>query len=55
MTEKQRQKWNWMRAALTDISGADTPDKLRKSSRSEYGLSYDEALEMAYENIQAVA
>ncbi|MCL4715519.1 MAG: hypothetical protein KJZ75_11460 [Hyphomonadaceae bacterium] len=33
----------------------DTPDRIRRISEKEYGLSYEEALEMAYENIQALA
>lgn len=28
------------------------PEKLRRVAEREYGLSYEEALEMAYENIQ---
>jgi hypothetical protein len=37
--------------ALRRIAAYDSPSKLRKSAESEYGLSYTEALEMAYENI----
>jgi hypothetical protein len=32
-----------------------TPDQLRRSAERQYGLSYEEALEYAYENIQADA
>lgn len=32
-----------------------TPDELRRSARRDYGLEFDEALEMTYENIQADA
>lgn len=35
--------------------GYQTPDQLRKNSKKEYGLGYEEALEMAYENLQAEA
>jgi hypothetical protein len=31
------------------------PDKLRRRAEKDYGVSYEEALEMAYENIQAEA
>ncbi|MHB8209125.1 hypothetical protein [Mucilaginibacter sp.] len=42
-----------MRETLKKISRQyDTPERLRKSCEKEYGLSYEEALEMAYENIQ---
>lgn len=29
-----------------------TPDQLRRAAEREYGVSYVEALEMAYENLQ---
>lgn len=32
-----------------------TPDQLRKEAGSAYGISYEEALEMSYENIQEEA
>lgn len=32
-----------------------TPAQLRKNSEKEYGLDYEEALEMAYENLQGEA
>lgn len=32
-----------------------TTDQLRRNSEREYGLAFEEALEMAYENIQAEA
>jgi len=35
--------------------GYQTPDQIRRASEKDYGLSYEEALEMAYENIQATA
>lgn len=41
-----------MRKALIDISQSDSVERLRKNSRSDWGLNYEEALEMAYENIQ---
>jgi hypothetical protein len=36
-------------------TGYQTPDQLRRNSEKEYGLSYHESLEMAYENLQAEA
>lgn len=35
--------------------GYQTPDQLRKNSEKQYGLGYEESLEMAYENLQAEA
>lgn len=32
-----------------------TADELRRKASQEYGLPFEEALEMAYENMQAVA
>ena len=32
-----------------------TPEELRRSADKDYGVSYEEALEMAYENIQLLA
>ena len=56
MTKKQKQQFNEMLRALRTISTAYyTPDQLRRNSEKEYGLEYEEALEMAYENIQILA
>lgn len=32
-----------------------TPDRLRRNAARGYGLDYEEALEMSYENIQSEA
>lgn len=43
-------------AALQKIAKAyQTPEQLRRNSEREYGLVYEEALEMAYDNIQTEA
>jgi hypothetical protein len=56
ITEKQAQQFNKMLDACRQISkGYQTPDQLRKSSKNDYGLGYEETLEMSYENIQATA
>ena len=55
MTDKQIQDYNRMRDTLVEISKYQTPDKLRKDSQKDWGLEYEEALEMAYENIQETA
>lgn len=42
--------------ALQKIAKAyQTPSQLKKDSEKQYGLDYEEALEMAYENMQAEA
>ena len=38
-------------STLRKIAAADTPKYLRRFSGEAYGLSYEEALEMAYENL----
>ncbi len=32
-----------------------TPEQLRRSAERDYGLPYEEVLEMAYDNMQATA
>jgi|KBSSwiStaDraftv2_1062776.scaffolds.fasta_scaffold69562_6 hypothetical protein len=32
-----------------------TPDQIRRSAQKQWGCSYEEALEMVYENLQAEA
>lgn len=45
-----------MYSTLKRISkGYQTPDQLRRNCEKEYGLGYQESLEMAYENLQAEA
>lgn len=41
--------------ALRVITKYQTPDQLRRRSEKMYGLSYEEALEYAYENVQQTA
>ena len=42
-------------ALKTIATGYQTPAQLRKNSKGQYGLGYEETLEMAYENIQQLA
>lgn len=44
-----------MRDALIEITKYQTPDKLRKDSEKDWGVDFEEAIEMAYENIQGTA
>lgn len=48
--------YNRMFDALKTIAkGYQTPDQIRRNSKDQYGLGYEETLEMAYENIQQLA
>jgi aspartokinase len=42
-------------ALKTIATGYQTPDQLKRNCEKMYGLSYEETLEMAYENIQQLA
>lgn len=42
-------------AALKTIAAYQTPGQLRRGSQRDWGCGYEEALEMAYENIQQTA
>ena len=37
--------------ALKRIASDQSPDRLRRGAQKEYGLSGEEAIEMAYENV----
>lgn len=53
MTTLQIHQFNTMRAALIKISkGYQTASQIRRDSEKDYGLDFEEAIEMAYENIQ---
>lgn len=55
ITTRQQEQFNQMLATLKVIGKQyDTPAKLRRSAKA-MGLGYDEALEMAYENIKDAA
>lgn len=50
--EKLIKELNELDIALAMLDSYQTPNQLRRSSNKEYGLEYEETLEMAYENIQ---
>lgn len=53
MTQKQIEQFNRMRDTLIKISkGYQTTNQLLKNCKRDYGLDYEEALEMTYDNIQ---
>jgi hypothetical protein len=53
ITQRQKTQFNRMLSVLKQIAtGYMTPAQLRKSSRGDYGLDFDEAIEMSYDNIQ---
>lgn len=56
MTKKQTEQFNKMLSSLQLIAkGFQTPQQLLKSAKKDLGLDYEEALEMAYENIKEIA
>lgn len=56
MTPKQIRQFNQMRHTLLRISKQYmTTKQLRKESEQDFGLGFEEAIEMAYENIQGEA
>lgn len=44
-----------MWATLKEISKYQSPQKLKRRAKKQYGLSGDEAIEMAYENVIELA
>jgi len=56
ITKKQREQFNKMRKSLIKISKVyQTTSQLKRNSVKDFGLNWDEAIEMAYENIQGEA
>jgi hypothetical protein len=48
---KLREQHAQMRSALQRIKAYSPPEKLRKQAEKKYGLSEEEAVEMAYDNV----
>lgn len=56
ISEKQAQQFNNILGALARIAkDYETPRQIKKDSKYDWGLAYEEALEMSYENIQEEA
>lgn len=56
ITEKQAQQFNAMRRELIKISkGYMTTNQMRKNSEKQFGLDFEECIEMTYDNIQSGA
>lgn len=55
MNTKEKNNYNKMLEALQLISKSDKINLLQKNSEKNYWLSYEEALEMSYENLQEIA
>lgn len=55
MTKNQIENYNKMRNALIEIKNYQSPEELRNNSEKDWGLEFEEAIEMAYENIQITA
>ena len=50
-TPNEQRYWD----ALKRIASYQSPEKLRRDAERQYGLTADEAIEMAYENVIADA
>lgn len=55
MTKKERSDYNQMKNALSRIRRYQSINQLRHNSLKTWGLHYEEALEMAYENVLSEA
>lgn len=55
ITLKQAEQFNRMLDTLKRIKSYQSTSQLRRDSEKEWVLDYEEALEMAYENIQGEA
>jgi hypothetical protein len=56
ITERQARQFNHMLMRLRRIAkDYQTPDQMRRGHDKRWGLSYEESLEMAYENLQGEA
>lgn len=51
MTAKERKDYNQMKRALARIKMYQSIKALRRDSTKDWGLDYEDALEMAYENV----
>ncbi len=51
MTAKERKDYNQMKRALARIKMYQSTNALRRDSVKDWGLDYEDALEMAYENV----
>lgn len=55
MADSDQAKLRRLYDALHTITQYDSPEKLRKRAEKDYGLTGDEAIEMAYENVLETA
>lgn len=56
ITQKQAHQFNFMRHVLKRISkDYMTPAQIRKDTKGDFGLDFEEMIEMSYENIQTEA
>ncbi len=51
MTAKERKDYNQMKRALARIKMYQSTNALRRDSVKDWWLDYEDALEMAYENV----
>lgn len=55
ITLKQAYQFNMMLHQLKRIKAYDSPEKIRRYSEKKLGLDFEEAIEMAYENMHGEA
>lgn len=55
MSGKKTDNERFYLQALKEIASYDSAEWLRRNCEKKYGLSYEEALEMAYDNIRQEA
>jgi hypothetical protein len=56
ITEQKAQQFNTMLYTLRKIAKVYmSPDKIRKNCEKDYGLEFEECIEMVYDNIQGDA
>lgn len=55
MTPKEEKDYERMYLMLLRIKQYQSPSKMRRDSQKDWGVGFEECLEMAYENIQQEA
>lgn len=56
MTDKEKKQFNYMFSILYKIAKHyDTVNWIKKQSKDNWWLTYEEALEMSYENVKSEA
>jgi len=54
-TQPKTSAFDAVRQYIVEMASYQTPEQLRRHAESDYGCGYEEALEMAYENLLQTA